>query len=57
MTNRETATVEERLWVVEGGLAVEAEHGNAADVDIGGQDRSVVMGVFLEHEEQRRWEM
>lgn len=49
--------MEERLWVVEGGLAVEAEHGNAADVDIGGQDRSVVMDVFLEHEEQRRWEM
>ena len=43
--------------MVEGGLAVEAEHGNAADVDIGGQDPSVVMGVFLEHGKQRRWEM
>lgn len=43
--------------MVEGGLAVEAERGIAADVDIGGQDRSVVLGVFLEHEEQRRWEM
>jgi hypothetical protein len=43
--------------VVVGGLAVEAEHGNAADVDIEGQDRNAVMGVFLEHGEQRRWEM
>ena len=43
--------------MVEGGPSVEAEHGNAADVDIEGQGRRVVMGVLLEHEEQRRWEM
>ena len=43
--------------MVEGGLAAEAERGIAADVDIGDQDWSVVMGAFLEHEEQRRWEV